>query len=149
MTAYGPAADVDDGGRERLVHRDASCRRSGAIPARSPSASANADAEHERDVLDRVVLVDLEVAVGVDREVEQAVVGERAEEVVVEADARSSMRGVAGAVEAERDRDLGLARRAGDASRGGPRAARSSSVAERGGHALRLRLAISVARPRR
>ena len=44
-------------------------------------------AEHERDVLDRVVLVDLEVAVGVDREVEQAVVGERAEQVVVEADA--------------------------------------------------------------
>ena len=57
------------------------------IPARSPSASANAAPEDERDVLDRVVLVDLEVAVGLDREVEQAVVGERAEEVVVEADA--------------------------------------------------------------
>ena len=44
-------------------------------------------AEDEGDVLDRVVLVDLEVAVGVDRQVEQAVVGERAQEVVVEADA--------------------------------------------------------------
>ena len=44
-------------------------------------------AEDEGDVLDGVVLVDLEVAVGVDREVEQAVMGERAEEVVVEADA--------------------------------------------------------------
>ena len=44
-------------------------------------------AEHERDVLDGVVLVDLEVAVGRDREVEQAVVAERRQQVVVEADA--------------------------------------------------------------
>ena len=61
------------------------------MPARSPSASANAAPEHERDVLDGVVLVHLEVAGRPDLEVEQAVVGERAQEVVVEPDARGDV----------------------------------------------------------
>ena len=47
------------------------------MPARSPSASASAAPEHERHVLDRVVLVDLEVAGRPDVEVDQAVVRER------------------------------------------------------------------------
>ena len=105
-------ADID---RRRVasdfVHRDrcsAEAGDAGAIAERLRERRT----EHERDVLDRVVLVDLEVAVGVDREVEQAVVGERAEEMVVEADPGRD-RGVAGAVEAERDRDVGLARACG------------------------------------
>ena len=45
-------------------------------------------AEDERHVLDGVVLVDLEVAGRLDGQIEQAVVGERRQEVVVEADTR-------------------------------------------------------------
>ena len=96
-------------------------------------------AEHEGDVLDRVVLVDLEVAVGVDRQVEQAVVGERAEEVVVEPDAGVDA-GVARAVEPERDGHLGLV--------GGPRhghppalARTDLDLAERRRHRVGLQLA--------
>ena len=123
MTAYGPAADVDDGRGERLVHRHRALPEPGDA---GPVAERLGErgAEDERDVLDGVVLVDLEVAVGVDGEVEQAVVGERAEEVVEEPDARVDA-GVARAVEAERDGDLGLVGRPGDASRDGPRAGRS------------------------
>jgi len=66
-----PAADVDDRVGQRLVHGDgASPKR--AMPARSPSASPTA-AEHEGHVLDRVVLVDVEVARRPDVEVEEAV----------------------------------------------------------------------------
>ena len=120
-----PAADVDDGGRERLVHRHGALAEAGD-PGPVAERLGERGAEDERDVLDRVVLVDLEVAVGVDRQVEQAVVGERAEQVVVEADAGVDA-GVAGAVEPERDGDLGLVRWSGRRSRGGPRADRSRS----------------------
>ena len=70
-------ADVDDGRGERLVHRDgavAEAADAGAVAERLGERRA----EDERDVLDRVVLVDVEVAGGADLEVEQAVVGERA-----------------------------------------------------------------------
>ena len=106
-----PAPDIDDGRGERLVHRHARLTESmdaGAVAQRL----GERDTEHERDVLDGVVLVDLEVAIGRDRQVEQAVVAERPQEVVVEADPRRD-RGVAGAVEAERDGHVRLA--------GGPR----------------------------
>ena len=115
------AADVDDGSGDRFVHRDGAV----AEPADAGTIAerlGDGRAQHERDVLDRVVLVDLQVAVRVDREVEQAVVGERAEQVVVEPDAGVDG-GVAGPVEAERDRDLRLVRRARDrhpASLAGP-----------------------------
>ena len=82
----GPAADVDDGRGDGLVHRHG--RVAEAADAR-PVAERLGErrAQDERDVLDRVVLVDLEVAAGRHVEVEQAVVGERGEQVVVEADA--------------------------------------------------------------
>ena len=107
-----PAADVDDGRGEGLVHRHGAVAEPGD-PGTIAERLGEGGTEHERDVLDRVVLVDLEVAVGVDGEVEQAVVGERAEEVVVEADPGVDP-GVARAIEAERDRDLGLGGRPGD-----------------------------------
>jgi len=47
-----------------------------AIPARSPSASANGRTEDQGHVLDRVVVVDVEIAPRRDLEVEEAVVGE-------------------------------------------------------------------------
>ena len=81
------AADVDDRVGERLVHRDRALPEPGD-PGSIAERLGERRAEDEGDVLDRVVLVDLEVAVGADGEVEQAVVGERAEQVVVEPDAR-------------------------------------------------------------
>ena len=93
----GSAADVDHGGRDRLVHRHRALAEAGD-PGPVAERLGERRAEDERDVLDRVVLVDLEVAVGVDGEVEQAVVGERAQQVVVEADPGVDA-GVAGAVE--------------------------------------------------
>ena len=58
------------------------------MPVRSPSASGDGLAQHECDVLDGVVLIDVEVAGRRDREVDQGVMGKRREEVVVEADPR-------------------------------------------------------------
>ena len=111
MTAYGrPPTSMTAVASDSSIGTALSPKRCdpGAVAERLGERGA----EDERDVLDRVVLVDLEVAVGVDRQVEQAVVGERAEQVVVEADPGVD-RGVAGAVEAEGDRDLGLVRRRG------------------------------------
>ncbi len=65
---------------------------------------AECRAKDEGDVLDRVMFVDLQVTIGADREVEQAVVGHRTEEMVVEADPGVD-RGRAAAVEPQRDRD--------------------------------------------
>jgi hypothetical protein len=59
------------------------------------------------------MLVDLQVAVGMDGQVEQAVMRHRTEQVVVEADPGVDA-GVTGAVETERDRDLCLLGRPGD-----------------------------------
>ena len=106
------AADVDDRVGERLVHRDRALPEPGD-PGSIAERLGERRAEDEGDVLDRVVLVDLEVAVGADGQIEQAVVGERAEQVVVEPDARID-RPMALAVEPERDRDVGLGRGPGD-----------------------------------
>ena len=132
MTAYGPPADVDHRGRERFVHRH---RRVAEAADPGPVAERLRErrAEHERDVLDRVVLVDIEVAGGPDLEVEQAVVGERREEVVVEADPGRDSR-QARPVEVERHVDLGFAGAAADAD--SPCAAIGDvEGAERGRHA--------------
>ena len=64
-------------------------------------------AEHDRGVLDRVVGVDVGVALGLDGEVDQRVPRERGQHVVVEADAGGDV-GAAGAVEVDLDEDLRL-----------------------------------------
>ena len=60
-------------------------------------------AERDADVLDRVVVVDVQVALGPDREVEEAVAGHLVEHMVEEAHARAD---VAQARAVEVDRDL-------------------------------------------
>src|SRR3546814_9522675 len=65
-------------------------------------------AEHDREVLHRVVGVDERVAAGVQDEVEQGVARERGEHVVIEADPSGDLV-LAGAVEVELDVDLRLA----------------------------------------
>ena len=63
------------------------------MPFLSPSAWRERLAEHDRDVLDRVVRVDLDVALGAHGQVERAVLAERVEHVVEErhAGGRSSV----------------------------------------------------------
>jgi len=64
-------------------------------------------AEHDAGVLDRVVHVDVQIALGLDGEVEAAVAGEALQHVVVEADAGGDMR-LPGPVEIDGDPHLGL-----------------------------------------
>ena len=82
MTAYGRPTDVDHGGRRAIRPSAPTPRRQRIGPVAERLRECRA--EDERDVFDRVVLVDLEVAGGPDLDVEQAVVRERREEVVVE-----------------------------------------------------------------
>ena len=75
------------------------------MPRLSPSASAKRLAEHDADILGGVVEVDMQVALGLDLEVEQRVPGEGGQHVVEEADPGRDPR-LAGAVEVEPDGDL-------------------------------------------
>ena len=140
-----PPAHVDDGRRQRLVHRH------GRIPEAfdpGPLAERLGDgrAEHQRDVLDGVVVVDVEVADRANGQVEQAVVGERAQQVIVEPDAGRDV-GDPAAVEVELDRHLRLA---GGPGNGHPPVHAIADVdhAERGRHAgsPRSRRAAAVSR---
>ena len=102
----GPAGQVDDRPRQRLVQR-----RVGRAEARDaapfPERLIERLAERQRAVLDRVVIVDLEVALASQGQVEARVPGERAEHVIEEADAGCDL-GLAAAVEAEVDLDRRL-----------------------------------------
>ena len=62
------------------------------MPRRSPSRLIERLAERERAILDRVVIVDLEVAPAFEDQIEAGVPGERAEHVVEEADAGRDLR---------------------------------------------------------
>ena len=77
------------------------------MPLRSPSALANKLAEHDADVFDGVVLVDVEIAVGVKLQIEAAVLGEQLQHVIEEADAGGDVVAAA-AFDLERAADLGL-----------------------------------------
>ena len=103
-----PTPDVDGRVCERFVHRNAGV----AEPANAcaiPESLRERRAQHQRDVLDRVVLVDFEVARCPNRQIEQGVMPEAREDVVVEPDARLD-RYLAGAVEAEVHAHVGLPR---------------------------------------
>ena len=134
--------DVDDGRGERLVHRDGAVAEA-LDPGPVAERLGEGGSEDEGDVLGRVVLVDAQVAVRGDREVEQAVVGERAEQVVVEADPGVDGR-VAGSVEAERDGDVGLVGRPGDRHAPAVLARTDRERTERRGHG-RVSVAMAVA----
>src|SRR2546428_618956 len=103
-----PPRDVHRGGDEGLVHRD---RRGAEAHDALLVAERLFDrlTEHDADVLDRVVLIDLDVALCLDGEVHEPVLGERLQHVAEERDRRLDLRG-AGAVEPQRERDLRLLR---------------------------------------
>ena len=91
MCRPGPAGEIDHHARQRLVERHVGV----AVAA---DALLVADrlgdrlAERDADVFDRVVAVDVQVALGVDVEVDQAVAGDLVEHVVEEADAGGELR---------------------------------------------------------
>src|SRR3989442_2940624 len=103
-----PPGDVHRRRDERLVHRNA-----GGAEAHDALLVAERLlerlAEHDADVLDGVVLVDLDVALRLEGEVDEAMLGERLEHVAEERNRRLHLRG-AGAVQPQRERDLRLLR---------------------------------------
>ena len=101
-------SDVHGRGSNGFVHWDrgvAEADDSRAIAKRLGKCRA----EYQRDVLDGVMFVNDEVSGRVDGDVEHGVVRQRVQQVVEEADARVDP-GLAGSVERDRDRDLGLLR---------------------------------------
>ena len=113
----GPPAQIDRAGGQRLVHRQrevAVAADAGAVAQRLPHRQAETDA----DVLDRVVLIDVQVAVGLDLQVDRGVLGQQREHVVEEADARGDLRAAA-AVEIDFQADVGLRRLALDGGSAG------------------------------
>ena len=110
--AGGPAAEIDGHGREGLVHRD-DCVAVAADPTAFAQAVLEREAERPAHVLHRVVTIDVQVALAAHREIKQRVAREQREHVVEEAGASLDV-GPACAIEAERERDLGLGGVAGD-----------------------------------
>ena len=94
------------------------------MPLRSPSGLVHRLAQRDADVLDRVVAVDMQVAIGLDVQVDQAVARDLVQHVVEKADAGMQLR-LAAAVEVDAHRDAGFGRVAGDL---GVRAARRAGV---------------------
>src|SRR5690606_1245160 len=102
-----PAAEVDRDLGGRLVHRQQEAVASDA--ALIAERALERLAERERDVLDRMVLVDVEVAAAFDLEREPAVLADLLEHVIEEADAGPRDR-LRLAVEIDLDADVRFAR---------------------------------------
>ena len=77
------------------------------MPCLSPSALATAWPEHDASVLGGVVEIDVQVALGLERDVDQGVAGQLLQHVIEEADAGRDVIG-AGAVEIDGRLDLRL-----------------------------------------
>ena len=127
-----PARDVHDGADERLVQRN---ERVAIAPDAGPIAQRLLDGQAEGDagVLDRVVAIDVEVALGLDGEVQQRVPRERVEHVVEEPDPGLHRR-VTAAVQVHPDVQVGLLGGAADltsAAHGHPRFGRRTVGGER------------------
>ena len=100
------AGKIDHHARQRLVERHVGV----AVAADALLVAERLGErlpERDADVLDGVVRVDLEVALGAHREVDHAVARDLVEHVVEERDAGGELRRAA-AVEVERHEDLGL-----------------------------------------
>ena len=94
IAAHAAAAEVDGGVAPAPRRAGRGRRRTGAMPARSPSARSSAWPSTMRDVLDGVVLVDPQVARAGELEVDQRVRRERGQHVVEHADPRRHRRRV-------------------------------------------------------
>ena len=101
-----PAGNVDRRARQRLVH--GKVERSVAGDA-APLAErlGNGLAERDAGILDGVVVVDMQVALGLDRHVDQRMARKLLQHMVEEADAGRDIE-AARAVDIDCDRDRGL-----------------------------------------
>ena len=104
----GPPAEIDRATGQGLVHRQrkvAVAANAGPIAQGLPHGLPQADA----DVLDRVMLIDVQVALGLDHEIKGRMFGQKGEHVVEEADARGDLPAAA-AVEIDIEPDIGFRR---------------------------------------
>ena len=101
-----PARHVDGDARQRLVHRHMHVGIAGDA-LHVAERLLHRLAERDADVLGGVVVVDVQVALGLDRDVDARVPRQQIEHVVEEADAGRDV-GDALAVEIDRDLDVGL-----------------------------------------
>ena len=103
-----PAAEVDDDARQGFVHRavEHAVAVDTLLVAQGLSQGV---AEDDGQVFEGMVRIDVEVAVDVEGNVHAAVAGQEVHHVVEEADARRAAEG-AGAVDVQRDGNLGLCR---------------------------------------
>ena len=108
----GPAREVHRAEDQGLVHREGKAAVA-ADPGLVADRLADRGAEHDPDILDRVVGVDGEVAPACAGEVEEAVAREAVQHMVEEADPGVDG-GDAGSVEVQGDGDIGLLGGAGD-----------------------------------
>ena len=103
-----PPGDVDGGARQRLVHREVAV----GVP-RNPAPLAEGLRqrlpEHDAAVFRRVVEVDMEVTLRLQRDVDQGMAGELLDHVVEEADTGRDVE-LPRAVEVDRRLDPGLLR---------------------------------------
>ena len=103
-----PPAQIDRAGGQRLVHG----QREVAVAADAgPIAQglAHGRPQADADVLDRVMLIDVQVALGLDHQIDGRMPGQEREHVVEEADARGDLRAAA-AVEIDFEADIGFRR---------------------------------------
>ena len=82
----GTAAQVDDGAGQSLIHRHIGCAHALDAAARAKRL-VNRATQTDGDVLNRMMGVDVQIALGLDAQVEFAMMGDMAQHVVVEADA--------------------------------------------------------------
>ena len=110
-----PARDIERGSRQRLVHGkvDRGVAADALALAQRPR---NRLAERDAGILDRVVVVDVQVALRPDRHVDQRMARKLLQHVVEKADAGGDFE-AAGAVEIDFHRDGGLLGLAGDTGR--------------------------------
>ena len=106
MHEVGPAGYVDRGVGQRLVHRDEGVAEAADALLLAESL-AEGLAEHDRGVLDGVVAFDLDVAGGLDRQIEARVAAQRGQHVVEERHAGVDA-DLPGAVEIQLDDDVGF-----------------------------------------
>ena len=103
--------DIYGDARQRLVHRQQAIGVAGQ-PALVAERLFERLAERDADVLDGVVIVNMQIAPGAHRHVDERVPGELVEHVIEEADAGGDL-GRAGTVEIDLDGDLGFVGLAG------------------------------------
>jgi hypothetical protein len=102
----GAATKVDGNKSQGFIHRQNEV--AGAVNALAIAEGFREELpEHDAGVFDRVVLIDVEVAAGLEREIEAAVLREQLEHMVEKANARRYIVATA-SFELERALDLGL-----------------------------------------